>query len=372
MTKLNRRMPYTATFPKALGTGIVIQSEMPIDVKLTAKINAFIEYYDAVLSRFRSDSTVTAMSRAAHGGSFDFPQWTTPLFELYDRLVSFSDSAIDPCIGEDLIRLGYGADMRFIAQPDAKQHLGSLHGRPTWRGDVERHATTLVTHKAVSLDFGACGKGYLVDLLTSLIDDYYDGYYDDFEATHAAESANTANKAQLHNPNYYDTPPSENPTSQSHRLYQTPPRLVIDAGGDLYIRSDEPIAIALENPWNTDEAVGSARIVNGSFCASAPSRRNWGTMHQIHHLLNAIDGLPVNDVAATWVSTNFETARDDSANISRNQYPTATADGIATALFVCDPAKLASAFDFNCAVLYADGRAAMSTGFLGEFFTEHR
>lgn len=475
-------MPYTAAFPKALGTGIVIQSELPIDTQLMGKLNAFIEHYEAVLSRFRNDSLVTAMSHAVHGGAFEFPQWALPLFELYDRLVALSDGAIDPCIGEDLIRLGYGADMRFTVEPDAAQHLGSLHGRPTWQGDVERHGTTLITHKAVSLDFGACGKGYLVDLLISLIDG---SYGDDFNVAHCTDSTDNAdtanvvdktgiNKLSHCDPNdcdssdrksmppddssswpkpistanplpriilaamshadptphtnpashgssanetsYYtaddndahlgDISPSEGLSPLSSPSRQTLSQLVIDAGGDLYIRSDDPIAIALENPWNTDEAVGSAQIARGSFCASAPSRRNWGTMHRLHHLLNAIDGLPVNDVEASWVSVNLEKAHDNSqsgqphnrhalhhqtsnsheqdrephnrrsqddlSGIEQNQCPTATADGIATALFVCDPAKLASAFGFDCAVLYADGRAAMSKGFPGEFFTERR
>jgi hypothetical protein len=194
MSNPNQHMPYTAAFPKALGTGIVIQSELPIDTQLMGKLNAFIEHYEAVLSRFRNDSLVTAMSHAVHGGAFEFPQWALPLFELYDRLVALSDGAIDPCIGEDLIRLGYGADMRFTVEPDAAQHLGSLHGRPTWQGDVERHGTTLITHKAVSLDFGACGKGYLVDLLTALIDGYYG---DDFNVAHCTDSTDNADTANV-------------------------------------------------------------------------------------------------------------------------------------------------------------------------------
>ena len=47
------------------------------------------------------------MRTAAHGGTFDFPDWASGLFGLYDRLFAATDGATDPCVGEDLIRLGY-------------------------------------------------------------------------------------------------------------------------------------------------------------------------------------------------------------------------------------------------------------------------
>lgn len=304
-------MPYTTAFPHALGTGIVVQHEQPIDSDLRRSLDEFIAQYEQTLSCFRDDSLVTAMGRVSHGGSFDFGDWALPLFELYDRLDDLSQGTIDPCIGEDLIRLGYGADMRFTVEADAGSHLGSLHGRATWARDVGRHGTTLVTTRPVHLDFGACGKGYLVDLLARML-----------------------------------TPDESD----------SPSRLVIDAGGDLFLRTGQPVSIALEDPSNTANAVGTATVTgDGAFCASAPSRRRWGAMH---HLLNAIDGLPVNRVSATWVSVPAAVP-----------YPTAAADGLATALFVTDPSRLAGAFDFECALLYAGNRAAVSSHFPGSFFS---
>ena len=70
------------------------------------------------------------------------------------------------------------------------------------------------------------------------------------------------------------------------------------------MHTDEPITIALEDPADPANAVGTVEISHGAFCASSPSRRHWSDAagHQLHHLLNAIDGLPVDDVAATWVA----------------------------------------------------------------------
>lgn len=411
MTGLDEQLPHTMAFPHALGTGLIVQSVLdenttigvpailcgdanvgsrantnvsnPVTpgnsaffgtddvddrILLYDAIDILIDTYESALSRFRPDSPVSRMRGAKHGGTFVFPDWCSPLFDLYDRLFEATGGAIDPCVGEDLIRLGYDSSYSFTVSPDAigydkaddsdklgtsdasgdpaalsvgvygqsaTWHLGAIHGRATWRTDVERHGTTLVTRRPVALDFGACGKGYLVDLIARMLREHTDAY-------------------------------------------------VIDAGGDLLIRTvgcasdsrttahddegtpsahDEPAAatvtIALEDPADPSRAVGTATMSNGSFCASAPSRRHWGEAagHQLHHLLNAIDGLPVDDVTATWVAV-----RPD------REFPTATADGLATALFTTPAEQLRHHFDFQCAILNADRAAAQSPDFPGGFF----
>lgn len=422
MSELQERMPHITAFPEALGTGIIVRSARAIGPTLKRNLQSFIDEYDATLSRFRADSLVGRMAAAARGGSFDFPDWSMPLFELYDALDFASRGAIDPCVGEDLIRLGYGADMTFTVERNAREHTGSIHGRPTWRGDVERHGTTLVTHRAVHLDFGACGKGYLVDLLARRLRTIIGGEW------------------------------------------------LIDAGGDMAINipdAAQPVSIGLEDPADTASAIGIARMASGSFCASAPSRRHWGAAHdELHHLLNAIDGQPAHGVSAAWVAVPspvsagrlavtprngdaVETTRsmiavDSSADdhdyavtattaesadtvtagpggitatadatepaataaapavsgsarssitdltpdsvpglvpdppapepactpgiAAFTAYPTALADGLATALFVTEPDRLARYFSFSCAILDAGRHAMMSEKFPGRFF----
>lgn len=431
---------HTMSFPHALGTGIIVQSAENIDdehvtavdinpeafERLKARygldeddacdmigsldpadvtveygpyhlLKAFIDDYEHALSRFRHDSTLSAMRSAEHGGSFDFPDWAGPLFDLYDVLVHATDGAIDPCVGEDLIRLGYDARYSFRLSPNATAgtgtghpaetattadagasgsesitagtaetetditgwNLGAAHGRATWRDDVERRGplgTTLVTRRPVSLDFGACGKGYLVDLLAQRL---------------AAQSGTTGG-----------TTGSTTGTEGKARTGTATP-YVIDAGGDLLVYSPgNPLTIALEDPADAENAVGTAEVEAGAFCASAPSRRHWEAAgHRLHHLLNAVDGLPANGVAATWVYV-------DAGAVA---FPTALADGVATALFVTPPNRLherladysvshsvssdaahVTAPDyaaFECAVLNADRTAVVSAGFPGSLFT---
>ena len=66
------------------GTGMIIQSATALDDGFRSKLDAFIDGYESVLSRFRADSLVTAMGESSHGGSFDFPDWASGLFDLAD------------------------------------------------------------------------------------------------------------------------------------------------------------------------------------------------------------------------------------------------------------------------------------------------
>lgn len=351
--RLTDRLPYIAAFPDALGTGLLLHTDAPLADGLHDRLGAFIDTYERTLSRFRDDSTVSRMRTAARGGVFDFPDWASGLFDLYDALYSGTDGAIDPCVGEDLIRLGYDAVYSFTVEPDARGgRLGAIHGRPTWGGDVERHGATLVTRRPVALDFGACGKGYLLDLLAGML-----------------RGDRRRTRQSAHDDRQY----------------------VIDAGGDLLVHTDEPITIALEDPADPANAVGTVEISHGAFCASSPSRRHWSDAagHQLHHLLNAIDGLPVDDVAATWVavtppssaittktsthgsnaSTTANRDTDDSSNTVAAHVPVTLADGLATALFTTPATQLRAHFPFECAILNANRTAAQSPNFPGGFFT---
>ena len=365
-------------------------------------ISAFLDGYERALSRFREDSLVAAMRRARHGGSFDFPDWAAGLFDLYDTLHEASDGAIDPCVGEDLTRLGYGPAYTFAAQPDAGERVGAMHGRPTWSDSVERHGCTLVTRGPVSLDFGACGKGYAVDLIASLLrndgcvagHDGADGSERNTKHLSADSPATGSRTTDIMHPYHADKPdrfgnrPAGFTADRSAGL-AADRAFVIDAGGDLLVhlqpserasRSSRttrtttasrtsttsstaptpPLRIALEHPTDPTQAIGVAEIASGALCASAPSRRHWGEQAgmKLHHLLNAIDGLPADNIAAAWAYVHEQDAT----------FPCATADGLATALFVTPPDRLRARFRFECAFIDANGMAHASRDFPATLF----
>ena len=56
-------MPFVTAFYRALGTGMVISVDSPIDDKVRSAMESLIEDYEHVLSRFRNDSLIAAIGK---------------------------------------------------------------------------------------------------------------------------------------------------------------------------------------------------------------------------------------------------------------------------------------------------------------------
>ena len=124
---------------------------------------------------------------------------------------------------------------------------------------------------------------------------------------------------------------------------------VVDGSGDLRHRGREPVMVGLEHPRLPVRVIGTVPLQDAALCASATNRRAWG--EGLHHVLDGRTRRPVAEVVATW-----SIAAD-----------AATADGLATALFVSDPAQLGS-FEFAWVRMLADGTVQWSNDFDGELF----
>jgi FAD:protein FMN transferase len=125
---------------------------------------------------------------------------------------------------------------------------------------------------------------------------------------------------------------------------------VVDASGDLRCWGERSIRVALENPANPAKAVGVVEVRGEALCGSASNRRAWGD--GLHHIVDATSGRPVGGVIAAWAIA--ETAL--------------LADGLATALFLTEPARLAERFAFQWVRLFDDGRLEGSPDLSGELF----
>jgi len=124
---------------------------------------------------------------------------------------------------------------------------------------------------------------------------------------------------------------------------------MVDGSGDLRHRGPVPVVVGLEHPTRPDRVVGTVRLRDAALCASAVNRRAWGP--GLHHVLDGRTGRPVSQVVGTWV-----VATD-----------AATADGLATALFVTEPERL-DGFECSWVRMLADGRVQWSHNFDGELF----
>ena len=289
----------------ALGTQWEIATGEPLDDGLRQLILKRIDDFERTYSRFRDDSLVAHIAAAHEGGRFLFPEDSTVLFDLYDRLYEATGGAVDPLVGRRLELLGYDRTYSLTPAPAAVREAEAL-ARPKWSSDVIRDGTTVITHAPLVIDVGAAGKGYLVDLVSEVLQ--------------------TAGVADY----------------------------LIDGSGDLRHSGQPPVRVGLEHPFDPTLVIGVSNLRDAALCASAVNRRAWAD--GLHHVLDARTGHSVQHVVATWV------VAEDAA----------TADGLATALFVTAPERLAETFSFAYVRMFADGRAEVSDNFDGDVFFEER
>lgn len=338
---------------RALGTGIIISSSKPIPQHVQKRIRAFVEEYEHTLSRFRADSLVSRMACADDGGDFEFPEWAGPLFTLYSEFYAATHGAFDACIGADLLALGYNNSVQFVpksaasASDDSDSWSNYRRALPVTWGNISRDcgSATFRTNQPVQLDFGAAGKGYFVDLVTQIIKEELSG----------------------------DSPSNSDSRADFDFL--------VNAGGDMracFSEENNQIKVALENPFDTTQAVAVASIASGALCASSSARRRWKVKEASYlgkdasgfesnliatHLINALDGIPACDLCASWVYIPAKTC----------DFPTAYADALATALFVSqenDLQKIVQTTSAEFAVMLPNKTLRKTRAFPARFFAE--
>lgn len=210
--------------------------------ELSTRIQDRIELFDRTYSRFRSDSLITKMSQEA--GEYELPTDATPLFSLYERLYYLTNGLVTPLIGQTLVDAGYDAEYSLESK--------TLHKPPAWENVMKYDPPRLTLMQPVLLDVGAAGKGYLIDIIGSLVEE-----------------------------------------SGVHSY-------CINAGGDILHRnvSFVPIRIGLEHPQDFTQVIGVVNICNQSLCGSAGSRRKWG---EFHHIINPFTLSSPQSILAVWV-----------------------------------------------------------------------
>ena len=279
----------------AIGTHWEIDTLDALSDGIKSAVTNRIEEFDRVYSRFRDDSVVTDLSRRAQ--TVDLPEDAVDLFSLYKALYDSTGGALSPLVGDALGHLGYDASYRLTSLPGPPQPV------PAFDEVLSLEGTTLTCYRPVTIDVGAVGKGYLVDIVGGLLE-------------------------------------AEGITS-----------FTIDASGDLLHRGDVSESVGLESPRDPERVVGVATVSNAALAASATNRRMWGD--GLHHIIDALTGLPTTSIEATFVIA-------DSA---------ALADGVATALFMATPEELAPVGDFEWLIMSSDGSLRASPRFPGEVFS---
>ncbi|MDH6180007.1 thiamine biosynthesis lipoprotein [Microbacteriaceae bacterium SG_E_30_P1] len=226
---------------EGIGTLWQVETAEPVVAEVGRRIRDRVDAFDLAYSRFRDDSLVSRLRAAP--ASVELPADAPRLFELYRKLYAATGGAVTPLVGASLERLGYDSAYRLTP-------AGAPVPAPPWEDAIAWDGRTLSALRPVTVDIGAAGKGYLVDLVSEMLVD----------AGHT--------------------------------------EFVVDASGDLYRRGPGTIRVGLEHPADPTRAIGVVELGTGAVCASATNRRAWGD--GLHHVIDPVTGMPATRVLATW------------------------------------------------------------------------
>ncbi len=230
---------------QAIGTSWVIDIEdslsMESESSVLKEIQERISIFDKDYSRFREDSLVTRMSVSA--GDFVLPEDADLMISTYKRMYDATSGLVTPLIGQVLVDAGYDAHYSLVSKAMTKPL--------PWDKVMTWNNPKLTLHIPALLDFGAGGKGYLVDIVSEIL---------------------------------------EKNNIQSY---------CVDAGGDMRQKnlSGKSLHVGLEHPGDKTQVIGVASVLNQSLCGSAGNRRTWG---DFHHVINPETLASPREILAVW------------------------------------------------------------------------
>lgn len=199
--------------------------------------------FDQTYSRFIKTSFVWQLAEKT--GVVEVPADFMEMLGWYKRLYTISGKVLNPLIGFTISDLGYDADYSLQEKetirptPDLDETIQVLDGEH------------IVIAQPVLFDFGALGKGYFVDKISSYLRE------------------------------------------------QGIKRFLVNGSGDIFYQGQgQPIRAGLEDPRDTTKVIGVVELFQGSLCASASHRRAWGTHH---HTIDPRTSDSPSEIVATWI-----------------------------------------------------------------------
>lgn len=232
---------------EAIGTKWVIDIDSVLSSQERKKIGSNIKKrigeFEQTFSRFIPESFIVKTGNTP--GTYTLPPQAKKLFDMYESVYKITNGAFTPLVGSTLSQAGYDSHYTFTKSSYLKKPL-------SWEEALEYNFPTLVIRQPVTFDFGAAGKGYLIDIIADYL-------------------------------------------KQSGFVSFT-----IDGGQDIvhFNKTNSPIRVGLEHPGNPEQVIGMVNIGNESICGSSGNRRKWG---EFHHIINPHTLRSPKDIIATWV-----------------------------------------------------------------------
>ncbi len=154
---------------RALGTTAeIVVTDPGALVAAAAVLEQRLAHLDEVASRFRPDSEISALGRAA-GRPFEA---SADLIELLDVALAMAEATgglVDPTVGAALCRLGYDRDFAQIAGGDASP-LPRRCAVPGWRSiEIDHERGTVRIAPGTVVDLGATAKAWAADVIAAAV-----------------------------------------------------------------------------------------------------------------------------------------------------------------------------------------------------------
>ena len=239
----------------ALGTHWWIESlDEPLSTNTVAHLEAHIRTFERTYTRFSDDSLLGQLN--LHKRLAHPPEEMLRMLAFARDMQKLTDGVFNISVGGELVRRGYG-----------KTGQGSISA--SFWDEVKLTPEEIRIPGEISLDFGGFGKGWLIDRLGELV---------------ASEGT---------------------------------PHFIINGGGDILVRSPEPIEFALEHPVDASRQIGSTRIQQGALAVSSSIKRSWqsGGQRQ-HHIIDPRTGKPSeSDVVSSYIRADSALVADVCATV---------------------------------------------------------
>ncbi len=160
----------SATFP-ALGTTALVAVDRPAYIDLAESVlHDELDRVDRACSRFRDDSELSALNRAA-GEEVAVGMLLWEVIAAALRAAAITDGDVDPTVGRAMSEIGYDRDFALVRGPRPGVVV-TITPIPGWRAvRLDRERGTVTVPAGVSIDLGATAKALAADRAARAVHD---------------------------------------------------------------------------------------------------------------------------------------------------------------------------------------------------------
>ncbi|MFA7480137.1 MAG: FAD:protein FMN transferase [Vulcanimicrobiota bacterium] len=232
--------------------GIWIFGDHPLATSALEETQSWVERAEQTLSRFREDSELSGLNRAAGRGPKKVSSLLLASVGSALSLAHRSQGLVDPTVLSALVRAGYGPGPRCGRIDYTAVHVDTEH-------------STITLPAGIALDLGGFAKGWLADRLASRLAKYGS--------------------------------------------------VLVDMGGDLRAVGPLVWPLGVQNPWSPQEKLLDLDLEEQGVATSSILKRNWGP-GQHHLIDPRTSRPLVNDLVAATVIAPSATLAEAAAKVA--------------------------------------------------------